>query len=230
VSRGRERLIAALDTSDVRVALRWAEQLRDEVGLVKVGLELFTVAGPPVLQELHRRGLRVFLDLKLHDIPNTVARTVRVLSGYGVDMTTLHASGGRAMIEAAAAARGGGGLRLLAVTVLTSLDASSLAEIGMGDRPAERVDALARMAAGAGADGVVCSPLEAAALRRSLPGDFLLVTPGVRPPGADAGDQARVATPREAVEAGASYLVVGRPITGAPDPAAAARAIVATLP
>ena len=230
--RGRDRLIVALDTHDPRVALGWAEMLRDEVGLFKVGLELFSCAGPAVVEELRRRGLRVFLDLKLHDIPATVSRCVEALAGLGVEMTTLHASGGRAMLRAAAEARDRrptGSLRLLAVTVLTSLDAAALAEIGMGDHPEERAAALAGLAAECGLDGVVCSPLEAERLRAASPEGFLLVTPGIRPAGQPAGDQARVATPAEAVRRGADYLVVGRPIIRANDPRAAAQEIAAIL-
>jgi orotidine-5'-phosphate decarboxylase len=230
--RGRERLIVALDTGVAAEALGWAEALRGEVGLVKVGLELFAAAGPDIVRDLRGRGLGVFLDLKLHDIPATVAGAVAAHARLGVEMTTLHAAGGRAMLLAAVAARdrsASPGLRLLAVTVLTSLDAAGLAEVGVSDSPAARAEALAVLALRCGADGAVCSPLEAERLRSRCGEGFLLVTPGVRPAGAGADDQARVATPAEAVRRGADYLVVGRPITRAADPRAAARDLVASL-
>jgi len=229
--RGRERLIVALDTADLETAAAWAARLRGEIGMVKVGLELFAATGPAGLARIAAVGIPIFLDLKLHDIPNTVAGAVAALARSGVALTTLHASGGRRMIEAAAAARDAAGdrMRLLAVTVLTSLDDAALAEIGIGGGAVERAVAWSRLAAGAGADGAVCSPLEAARLRAELEPGFLLVTPGIRAASAPADDQARTSTPAEAVRQGADYLVVGRPVTRAADPVAAAREIAAGI-
>jgi len=229
--RGRERLIVALDTADLATAVRWTEALRGEVGLVKVGLELFSAEGPRGLERIGAVGIPIFLDLKLHDIPNTVAGAISTLARSAVALTTLHAAGGRRMIEAAATARDRSGtpLRLLAVTVLTSLDEAALAEIGIAGGATERAVAWSLLAASAGADGAVCSPLEAARLRAELPAGFLLVTPGIRPAEAPADDQARTATPLQAVRNGADYLVVGRPVTRAADPAAAARLLAAGL-
>ncbi len=231
VPPGSQRLIVALDTHDPDVALGWAESLRGSVGLFKVGLELYSAAGPGVVEELRRRGHRVFLDLKLHDIPHTVGRAVQSIASLGVEMTTLHASGGSAMLLAAAAARdrAAAALRLLAVTVLTSLDAAALREMDMEGSPEARTEILARLAARAGIDGAVCSPLEVARLRAASPPGFLLVTPGVRTPDQPADDQARKAEASEAVRWGADYVVVGRPIRGDPDPPAAARRLGASL-
>ena len=199
---------------------------------MKVGLELFSTAGPTLVRDLRELGLRVFLDLKLHDIPNTVARSIEALAPLGVEMTTLHATGGRAMLQAAAAARdrlAPASPRLLAGTVLTSLDGPALAEGGLGDRPGERAASLAALAADCRLDGVVCSAREARRVRAASPDGFLLVTPGIRPAGSATDDQARVATPVEAVREGADYVVVGRPVTRAADPRAAARRIAETL-
>ena len=178
-------------------------------------------------------GFKVFVDLKLHDIPHQVEGACRTLTRAGANMFTVHSSGGRAMLEAAVKATAAAAEKfraprphVIAVTVLTSLDDAALAEMGVERSAAEQVDALAVLAREAGCDGVVCSPLEAASVRVALGADALVVTPGIRPSGEDAGDQARTATPAEALEAGASHLVVGRPITAAADPAAAARAIV----
>jgi orotidine-5'-phosphate decarboxylase len=229
---GAARLIPALDTGDAARAGALAAALAPHCGVLKVGLELFCAAGPPAVAAMARHA-PVFLDLKLHDIPNTVAGAIRSLLPLRPAMVTLHASGGPAMIAAARAEAGKAGAErpmLLAVTVLTSMDAAALAATGVPDAPAEQVLRLARMAVEAGADGLVCSPQEAALLRRALGPGPALVVPGVRPAGSAAGDQARTATPEEAVAAGADWLVVGRPITGAPDPAAAAAAIAASLP
>ncbi|MBR0654098.1 orotidine-5'-phosphate decarboxylase [Plastoroseomonas arctica] len=222
------RIIAAIDTGEAARADALSAMLAPCCGLLKVGLELFCALGPAKVA----RPLPVFLDLKLHDIPNTVAGAVRSLLPLAPAMLTLHAAGGAAMIAAAReAAERAGGLRpmLLAVTVLTSMDDAALRQTGIADDPAAQVLRLARMAMAAGADGLVCSPREVAMLRDALGEEPFLVVPGVRPPGSDAGDQARTATPAEAVAAGADWIVVGRPITGAPDPAAAARAIEASL-
>ena len=225
------RIIVALDTPDPDQALEWADSLRGEVGVVKVGLELFTRAGPALVRELRAREHRVFLDLKLHDIPHTVRRSVVSIASLDVQMTTLHAAGGSAMLRAATEARNqaDSSLQLLAVTVLTSLDDDALEEIGLRGPASRRVPALASLAAACGVDGAVCSPLEAAAVRRAAGAGFLLVTPGVRPAGASHDDQARASTPAAAVRNGADYIVVGRPITRADDPCAAARRIAAEL-
>jgi orotidine-5'-phosphate decarboxylase len=227
----RERLIVALDLPDSRSALALADELREEVTWFKVGLELYTAAGPPVVEELRRRGAHVFLDLKLHDIPTTVERAVARIAHLGASLTTLHAGGGRAMLEAAVRGREAspGNLRLLAVTVLTSLDAAALDEVGVAASPADQALRLARLAAECDVDGAVCSPLEAEPLRAALSADFLLVTPGIRAAGEARGDQARVAGPAEALRRGATHLVVGRPVTRADSPREAARRMIAAL-
>jgi orotidine-5'-phosphate decarboxylase len=225
------RIIPALDTGDLSRAQALAAALAAHCGVLKVGLELFCAAGAPAVGAIARHA-PVFLDLKLHDIPNTVAGALRSLLPLRPAMVTLHAGGGPAMIAAARAqAEAAGDARplLLAVTVLTSMDAAALAATGVADTPAQQVLRLARMAVAAGADGLVCAPPEAALLRAELGPGPALVVPGVRPPGSDAGDQARIATPAEAVAAGADWIVVGRPITGAADPAGAAAAIAAGL-
>ena len=228
------RLVVALDTASREQALAWARSLSGRVGLVKVGLELFTAAGPALVEELAGLGVPVFLDLKLHDIPNTVERAARTCARLGVRLLTVHATGGAAMLAAAAAgaaaaASAGERPRVLAVTVLTSLDDAALDALGIPGGAAARVLAWADLARRSGCDGVVCSPHELAALRGRLGADFVLLAPGIRPTGAEIGDQRRVATPAAAVAAGADYIVVGRPITAAPDPVAAAEAIVAEL-
>lgn len=226
------RLIIALDVPRQEAALALTRRLGDAPALVKLGLELFCAEGPAALEALSAVA-PVFLDLKLHDIPNTVAGAVRALAPRRPAMLTLHAGGGPAMIAAArAAAEEAGADRpiLLAVTVLTSMDAATLHEVGVAGGPAQQVLRLARMAMAAGADGLVCSAREVALIRDALGEAPLLVVPGIRPAGSPAGDQARIATPEEAVAAGADWIVVGRPVTAAPDPAAAARAILAGLP
>jgi orotidine-5'-phosphate decarboxylase len=194
--------------------------------MFKVGSQLSTAAGPGVVRSIVARGQHVFLDLKFHDIPNTVAGAVASAAQLGVSLLTVHALGGRAMLEAAAGALPAMGMRLLAITVLTSHDEKSLGEVGVVRPLPEEVRDLARLARAAGVDGVVASPHEVALLREACGKDLLIVAPGIRPAGARAGDQARAATPAAALTAGADYLVVGRPITEAKDPAAAARAIV----
>ena len=217
-----ERLIAALDVPEVGAAMRLSAALGDRVGFVKVGLELYTAAGPDAVKALRSEGREVFLDLKLHDIPNTVAGAARAAEALGAAMLTVHASGGAAMLRAARESYGG---TLLAVTVLTSLDEGALADVGFAGTPLEAAVRLASLAVKSGADGVVCSPREVAALRAALGPGVLLVVPGIRPAGAASGDQARVGTPGDAVRAGADYLVVGRPLRDAADPAAAAEAL-----
>ncbi len=224
----RERLILALDLPSADEARAVAKRLGAGVGMLKIGKQLFTAAGPQLVRELVDAGQRVFLDLKFHDIPNTVAAAVRSAAALGVSLVNVHALGGRAMIEAAAAAHGPGS-KLLAVTLLTSHGESTLSEIGLAGPLPEAVRRLALLARDAGADGVVASPQEIGLIREACGPDFLIVTPGVRPAGEDAGDQTRLATPGAALRAGADYLVVGRPILQASDPAAAAAAIVREL-
>jgi orotidine-5'-phosphate decarboxylase len=225
-----ERLIVALDFPDANSALACADQLGGSVSWFKVGLELYLAGGDSVVRELKRRGHHVFLDLKLHDIPNTTASAVRSLARLEPDLLTVHAAGGRAMLTAAAEAARSlpHASRLLAVTVLTSMDATALAETGISASPVEQVLRLGRLAAECGIEGMICSPAEAAALHSALP-RALLVTPGIRPAGTDAGDQKRIATPQFALAAGASKLVIGRPITAAPDPKAAAQMILSDM-
>lgn len=228
------RLIVALDTSDGRQALRLVDDLHPVVGTFKVGLQLFTAQGPEIVREIARRDVRIFLDLKFHDIPNTVAGAVYSAGSLpGVTLMTLHAGGGSRMMAAAAEARNRMGDKapaLLGVTVLTSMAANDLSEVSVEATPAAQVRRLALLARSAGLDGLVCSPLEVEDLRGALGSEALLVTPGIRPAGADSGDQRRVATPDAALAAGASHLVIGRPITAADDPLDAARRIADSLP
>jgi orotidine-5'-phosphate decarboxylase len=221
------RVIVPLDVASSEEALALVDRLGDRGDFYKVGLELYTRAGPEVVREVIGHGKRVFLDLKLHDIPNTVAGAVRAASDLGVDLLTVHASGGPTMLDAAARARTGD-LRLLAVPVLTSLSPDEMGIVwGREIRSVrEEVGRLAVMAQEAGMDGIVASALEASWIRSQVGDDFLIVTPGIRPAGADRGDQSRVATPADAIRAGADYLVVGRPITRADDPADALAAVI----
>jgi len=221
-------LIVALDVPDVPALNATLARLPEELDFFKIGLELFCSSGPEVLRPLRDRRARIFLDLKFHDIPRTVGRAVRAAAAPDIALMTIHAAGGAAMIRAAAeAARSLGAERprIVAVTVLTSLDAADLADVGVGRAPADQVAALAELAMANGADGVVCSAQEVGALRRRLGPQAYLVTPGIRMPGGSAGDQKRVATPAGAARDGASAIVVGRPILEAADPAAATRAI-----
>jgi orotidine-5'-phosphate decarboxylase len=222
-----DRLIVALDFPDAVRALALADRLEGRCKWFKIGLELYLSAGNSVVLELKKRDFLVFLDLKLHDIPNTVAGAVRSVAGLGVDLLTVHAAGGPLMLTSAAQAVAGvvNAPRLLAVTVLTSMDSAQLAATGISASPAEQALRLAKVAHDAGIQGLVCSPEEAALMRRELP-DSVLVTPGIRPAGSSVGDQKRIATPSAALTAGADYLVVGRPITQAEDPASAAAAIL----
>jgi orotidine-5'-phosphate decarboxylase len=224
----RERLAFALDYPTLGEAEAGALRVRDSVGVLKVGLELFVAEGGRAVALGAKLGLRVFLDLKLHDIPETVERAVATAAALGASLLTLHAAGGPRMLEAAArrAEREATGLKLLAVTVLTSLDAADLAAIGVSAPPAEHVLRLGKLAIGAGVHGLVCSTAEVYALRSALGPEPILVTPGIRPAGAAIGDQKRVGTPGSALKDGSSLLVVGRPIRDAADPAAAARAIL----
>ena len=225
----KDRIIVALDTDSPESALATVRRLSGEVGMFKVGMELFPRGGPELVRRIREEGSDVFLDLKFHDIPNTVAGAVRSAIAMGVRFATVHASGGKAMLAAAAGAAEGAAITLLAVTVLTSMDDADMAEVGfsMGARGA--VLRLADLAAGSGVRGIVCSADEVAAVRDRLGSNVVLVTPGVRLPGGEAGDQKRVVTPSDAISRGADYIVVGRPITQAPDPVAAARRFVEAM-
>jgi orotidine-5'-phosphate decarboxylase len=226
------KIIVALDFPNADSALALSRQLAPDLCRLKVGKELFTAAGPALVEKLVQSGFGIFLDLKFHDIPNTVAHACSAAAGLGVWMLNIHALGGRAMLEVAREAVRGSTDRPLvtAVTILTSMGAPDLAEVGISGSPEDAVSRLAALTDECGLDGVVCSALEASRLRRERRRGFLLVTPGIRPleSGAEqrpADDQKRVMTPRLALEAGASYLVIGRPITRAPDPLAALRAV-----
>jgi|SRR4051812_5220142 orotidine-5'-phosphate decarboxylase len=221
------RLIAAIDAPGRAEADQLIDQLGGVPSWIKLGLELFCAEGPAVVRDHVARGHRVMLDLKLHDIPETVARATARIAGLGAGLLTVHAGGGRAMLEAAVKAAGD--TRVLAVTVLTSLDEADLREIGAQGPVRELVVKRAELAIAAGCAGVVASPHEIAAVRAIAPAGFLIVTPGVRPSNAAAGDQKRVMTPREARAAGADLVVVGRPLRDASDPARAARAVVTEL-
>lgn len=231
MSESGPQLIVALDFSDSQRALALARQLDPKLVRVKVGKELFTVAGPKVVTELQSLGFEVFLDLKFHDIPNTVAKAVAAAAELGVWMVNVHASGGLRMMQAAreAAAAKTRPPLLTAVTVLTSMTREDMMAIGWQDDPQDRVSALAALAEEAALDGVVCSAQEAAMLRAERREDFLLVTPGIRLPGESAGDQRRVVTPADALAAGASHIVMGRSITGASSPSSAVSGILASL-
>ena len=221
-------IIVALDFSTLDEALALADRLDPGMCRVKVGKELFTTAGPSAVNALTARGFEVFLDLKYHDIPNTVAGACAAAADLGCWMVNVHASGGRQMLEQAAStlAKRSESPLLIAVTVLTSLDDEALTEVGIAEQPAPQVERLSRLAADCGLDGVVCSPLEIALVRKSTPSGFLMVTPGVRPAGASKGDQVRIATPGAALAAGSSYLVIGRPITQAEHPEIALTQII----
>jgi orotidine-5'-phosphate decarboxylase len=233
----RDRLIVALDVDSLAQAERLAERLDGLVRRFKIGSQLFTAGGPAVVEAIQKRGAEVFLDLKFHDIPNTVAGAAREAARLGVFMFNVHASGGLAMMKAAADGAAVAAVEFsvrrplaIAVTVLTSLDRAALhRELGVASSVEGHVLRLSELARDAGLDGTVASPVEIAAIRRSLGAAWVIVTPGVRPEGSAPGDQSRVATPGAAARAGAHYLVVGRPITGAPDPAAAAAAILAEI-
>lgn len=220
-------IYVALDTPDLTAARSLAERVRGHVGGLKLGLEFFMAQGPAGVRALAELGLPIFLDVKLHDIPNTVAGAMRSLNPLGLAIVNVHAAGGRAMMAAARDAMASS-TKVIGVTVLTSLDGQDLADIGVAGAPDAQVARLAELSRAAGLDGIVCSAQEVAA-RKAAWTDGLFVTPGIRPAGAEIGDQKRVMTPREALDAGSSVLVVGRPITAAPDPAAAAAAIAASL-
>lgn len=224
-------VIVALDYDRVEDAVDLAERLDPVLCRVKVGNELFTRGGPALVRNLEQRGFQVFLDLKFHDIPNTVAAAVRGAADLGVWMVNVHATGGRRMMEAAREALEGFDAPplLIGVTVLTSMSEQDLRELGINESPTEKVVQLATLARDAGLDGVVSSAQECVALRQSCGEDFKLVTPGIRLPGDDAGDQRRIVTPGDAIAAGSDYLVIGRSITRAADPIAALRGIIDDL-
>lgn len=230
-----DKVIIALDCSRER-AFELADLLSGKATWVKVGMTLFFAEGPAIVEAMRERGLRVFLDLKVHDIPFQVQGAVRSASLTGADILSIHGLGSSAMVaaarkgaEEAAEVRGSDRTRLVAISVLTSMDQASLEEIGVSSTVVEEVERLASLSYGAGADGIVCSPQEASRMRELLGPDALIVCPGVRPAGSEVGDQKRIATPAAAVESGASKLVVGRPITGAEDPVAAFDAICQEL-
>ena len=228
MSTPQNPIFCALDTTDTGKALAWARAVKPYVGGLKLGLEFFNANGPQGIAKIAEVGLPLFADLKLHDIPNTVAGGIRAVLPLGLSIVNVHAAGGAAMMRAAADAAATAGAkrpRVIAVTMLTSLDQSDLTATGVAGTPSEHVIRLAKLAKISGLDGVVCSAHEIEPLRSALGRDFMLIVPGIRPAGAATGDQKRVMTPREAVKLGADILVVGRPITDAADPAAAARAI-----
>lgn len=225
-------VIVALDFPDASAAAALASRLDPAQCRLKVGKELFTSAGPAIVETLQNQGFDVFLDLKFHDIPNTTANAVRAAADLGVWMVNVHASGGRRMLEACRdilQRRSGHQPLLTAVTVLTSLEQEDLLEVGLDIEPMVQVQRLARLAQDCGLDGVVCSAREAKALRSALGDDFKLVTPGIRPDDSSADDQKRILTPRQAMDNGSSYLVIGRPITQAQDPANALSDVLRTL-
>ena len=216
------RVIVALDYPSEKSAMAFVEQVDSQSCKLKIGKELFTRAGPQFVEKVVAKGFDVFLDLKFHDIPNTVSRACQAAADLGVWMLNVHALGGKAMLEAAVEGVGASTQQplLIAVTVLTSMDSVALKQVGIGDEPAEVVQRLASLSQQAGLNGVVCSAQEASILREKLGSPFLLVTPGIRPASTEVGDQKRVMTPQAALEAGSDYLVIGRPVTQAADPLA----------
>ena len=231
-----EKLIIALDVETPTKALDLVRQLHGVAGMFKVGSQLFTSTGPQIVRDILALGSKVFLDLKFHDIPHQVAGAARSAAELGVSLFTVHASGGSEMMQRAVesvdevAQRGGVRSKVLAISVLTSIDATILSQIGITSTPEESVLRLVKLAESSGVDGVVASPQEIGTIRKAISNsEFLVVTPGIRPATSETGDQKRVATPAAAIAAGASYLVVGRPITGATDPLAAAHQIVAEM-
>jgi orotidine-5'-phosphate decarboxylase len=220
-------IFVAIDTPDLERALALTEAVRDRAGGIKLGLEFFSAQGPAGVRRIGDLGLPLFLDVKLHDIPNTVAKAVEALAPLHPAILTVHAAGGRAMMEAAKAAAPAS-TKVIAVTVLTSLDETDLAAAGVTRSPADQVERLAILARGSTVDGIVCSGAEVAAAKAVWPDGFFVV-PGIRPPGAAAADQKRTATPRQALDDGASVLVIGRAVTGAPDPRQALMDIARTL-
>ena len=231
MTRMKDKLIVALDVETADKALALVKELHGVAGMFKVGSQLFTSAGPQIVRDIIALDAKVFLDLKFHDIPHQVAGAARAAAELGVSLFTIHASGGSEMMRSAVeAVSDRSRTKVLAITVLTSIDENILSEIGVTSSPAESVMRLMRLAESAGVDGVVASPQEIQTIRRTVSNpDFLIVTPGIRPATSQSGDQKRIATPAAAIGAGASYLVVGRPITGAANPLEAAREIVAEM-
>ena len=232
--RAEDRIIIALDVASPAEALALVKQLRGRVGLFKVGSQLFTAAGPPVVAGILQLGERVFLDLKFHDIPNTAAQAARAARAMGVSMITVHAGGGAAMLAAVMGALQAAPAQpkpplVLAVTLLTSLASSDLEHLGVAGSPEDQVLRLAGMAMEAGVDGLVASPAEVGRLRRRFGSSTLLVTPGIRPAGTALHDQSRAATPQEALRAGSDYLVIGRPVTASPNPLRSLNRIIETI-
>jgi len=225
----KEQIILALDVPDAATALQWMQRMKSHVGCFKIGLQLFCAHGPDLVRQATDLGSPVFLDLKLHDIPNTVASAIQSLDGLNVRFLTIHTQGGPAMIEAAQAAIGDNPTQLLGVTVLTSLNDSQVTALGYPKNASDQAVHLAAMAGKSGLDGFVCSPLEASAIRAAVPGIKALVTPGVRPAGADQGDQSRVTTPQQAIANGATHVVIGRPILKAENPEAVAENLLDTV-
>jgi orotidine-5'-phosphate decarboxylase len=225
----KDKLIVPLDVPTARAARELIEAIGGTVGFFKVGNQLFTAAGPDIVQEVRASGSKVFLDLKFHDIPNTVRHAVESASALGVDMLTIHLSGGRAMCEAAVVGRGTSNVLILGVTVLTSLNALALSEIGFRGSVEDEVLVLAELARNVGITGLVASPQELGVLRQRFGSMFTTVIPGIRPAWSEAGDQQRILTPRQAVEAGADYLVIGRPITASANPKTAVQRIIDEL-
>ncbi len=226
------QILVAMDFDSSKACLDMADRLNPELCRLKVGKELFTVAGPQVVEGLMAKGFDVFLDLKFHDIPNTTAKAVKAAAEMGVWMVNVHASGGERMMAAARNEldkRTGPNPLLIAVTVLTSMEQSDLTQVGISCTPQAQVSSLAALAKTSGMDGVVCSAMEASMLSRELGSDFCLVTPGIRPANTAADDQRRIVTPADAIAAGSHYLVIGRPITQSADPVATCRDIAASI-
>ena len=225
----KDKIIVPLDVPTIKESRELIRQVGGAIGFFKVGSQLFTAAGPSIIQEVRASGSRVFLDLKFHDIPNSVRGAVESACELGVDMLTVHLSGGRSMCEAAVAGRGTAKTLILGVTVLTSLNNAAIAEVGYRASVEDQVLLLAHLAKRVGITGLVASPLELVAIRNRFGSLFTTVIPGIRPKWSETGDQSRTMTPAEALKAGADYLVIGRPITAAPDPLEAAKRIVQEL-
>lgn len=224
-----DRLIVAIDRSSRDEILRLADALHGAAGVLKIGLQAFVANGPSIVRQVIDRGAKVFLDLKIHDIPNTAKHAVAAAASLGVEMVTVHTAGGEAMLRACAIDSASDSPLILGVTILTSLDDAELARIGFSGSPLENVVRLAKLAQASGLRGVVASPHEVAAIREACGSAMRIVVPGIRPEGSDAGDQRRTTTPAAAIAAGADYIVVGRPVTDASDPRAAALAIIDSL-
>ena len=231
-----DRIIFAVDVATREAALKWTADLRGHVGWFKVGLELFTAVGPELVRDITGGGINCFLDLKFHDIPNTVAGAVSSVSSLGARMMTIHISGGRKMMVAAvdaaknyAAETGAERPEIIGVSILTSLDQTDMDDLGFSRKPSEQAARLAELAVSSGLDGMVCSPADLELVRQAVPPEFKIITPGIRPTWAAKNDQARIATPRMAVDNGANLLVIGRPISHADNPSEAADRIAAEL-